>query len=475
MPATESARSTTCTPSSPSSRSGADGSTASAGATASTASRARPAATPAADRPGDRRRATARRRVPAGQDLWRGRMRPMRARSASRSPAACGSPSTASSGRGADWSFDPTTGHRDLRAGRDAGGGAAITAGYDSTCRCASTPTGSTSTSPASPPATSRRSRWWRSGCERVARARAKLSRDVRDARSTRAIRPIPGRRMRRRTDLAAHLRGDDALPLLAADAARRRGARLHRPRPRARLRRRRLRAGDRASTRARRRAPPASPSAGWRCAGALASRPARRQPTSPPGSMTTPRSASSWSTGRRRTSGICCASATSARWCARTAPSAPRSAGWRPRSTRPRGRFFRHTCDADLGDAAAASTSTMPAFRGDGTVAAATRPAALHRDRPRRLRRRLVRARAARLDERRQCRARRRSAQPPQRAAASSRIELWQPAACRDRRRRRLPRHRRLRQALRDLPRRNSTTASTSAASRICPATTSR
>ena len=108
------------------------------------------------------------------------------------------------------------------------------------------------------------------------------------------------------------------------------------------------------------------------------------------------------------------------------------------------------------------------------GTVVARERQAALHGERARRLRRRLVRARPARLDERRQCRPRHRGARAPRRrrrrdvrAVAGDALATSRPAT-------RSPSPPAATSSSRPAGR-SSPTRSTSAASRTCPATTSR
>ena len=69
-------------------------------------------------------------------------------------------------GRGRDWSVDLATGLVTFAGGAIPARARWSRPASSSTCRCASTPTASTSTSPASPPATFRRSRWWEIRCE---------------------------------------------------------------------------------------------------------------------------------------------------------------------------------------------------------------------------------------------------------------------------------------------------------------------
>ena len=83
---------------------------------------------------------------------------------------------------------------------------------------------------------------------------------------------------------------------------------------------------------------------------------------------------------------------------------SPPSCAGWRIALNQP-GAALPDGCDAELGDARCGVDLDDPAYRGEGTVAAVSGRSPLRGDGPRRFRRRLVRARPADLDERRQCR----------------------------------------------------------------------
>ncbi len=181
-----------------------------------------------------------------------------------------------------------------------------------------------------------------------------------------------------------------------------------------------------------------------------------------------------SWSTGRRRRSGCCSASATRRGDAARTAPSAPRSAGSPRRSTSRTGARFRHTCDADLGDARCGVDLDDPAYRGDGTVSAADRPAAVHRRRARGFAAGWFDRGRLHLDQRRQRRPRDGSARASPERRRCVTIELWQPMHVAIAPATASPSPPAATSCSRPAAR-SSTTASTSAASRICRATTSR
>ncbi len=152
---------------------------------------------------------------------------------------------------------------------------------------------------------------------------------------------------------LAAHLASgvDDAVLVLAADAARRHAARLHRSRPRPRLRRHDVRGGgrlhrerDQGCGRPRRRQ-----SRGRERA---VLRPARRRPTSSPASTTTPRveifrvnwqsAGQARADARRHRSARCAAPASR---------SPPRCAASRTICSSRRAGSISIGCDADLGD----------------------------------------------------------------------------------------------------------------------------
>ena len=79
------------------------------------------------------------------------------------------------------------------------------------------------------------------------------------------------------------------------------------------------------------------------------------------------------------------------------------------------RGRAFRPTCDADLGDSRCGIDLDDPDFRGTGYGDGGERPPAVHDERAVGIRLGLVRARPADLYERRECRPRRRGADASQ------------------------------------------------------------
>ncbi len=375
--------------------------TASAGATGPTASRCAPAR--------DAVGAATRRSAPAT-----GRRRPFQlaktygaafaavdaARSPSRSRGRCWWRSTGWR-RAADWSRRRDDRHRDLRdgAGRRRGGDRGLPVRRAGALR------------------------------HRPARGRPEPSFD---AGEIPAIPLVEVTRMKTlpTTDLAAHLAsGATTLCLvLAADADRRRGARLHRPRPGAALRRHDLRARRRASTAARRGRASASPSTISEVSGALSSdadhrgrhprRPLRRRGGRDlAGQLGDAGAARPAARGHRSAR---CAREDGVAFAAELrglAAQARPGAGAASTSA---------LCDADLGDARCGVDLDDPADGAATVTAVARATGSLTCSGPRRLRRRLVRARPARLDRRRQCRARGEVAGAPRRRARR-RSELWE------------------------------------------------
>ena len=85
------------------------------------------------------------------------------------------------------------------------------------------------------------------------------------------------------------------------------------------------------------------------------------------------------------------------------------------------KGRLYSPTCDADLGDARCGVDLENPAYRGEGTVAAVEGAESHPRFRTRWLRRRMVRARPAAMDRRRQRGPRSRSERASRRGGRSA------------------------------------------------------